>query len=174
MAKKGKSNKNLVGLAKDKTTKSTEKKEVKKPVEEVVGDEVTENVKRKVNELISSIPSELKNNDEVFELEGEDTKVGNEWLEEQIDLLSQEVERLRKELAESKGDYKKLHEDYMKLSKNKNVEYLDTELNKKVVAFFDDVQTAYMKMGKNLQIVPPAFLNRMVTFFPFLKKYKKF
>lgn len=127
----------------------------------------------KVDELLKDSTLTAPPKDDLLVLdESNDEPKGVEWLEEQVTLQGTEIERLRKELGIEKGKNTKLPA---------SGGASDGELQKAVTTLFNELQTNYLKMGKNpstgasnLVLPPVAFMNRMIMFFPFLKKNKQF
>lgn len=172
--------KNLMNLAKG-TKKPTSV--AKKPAEklEVVktitpAEERDLKAKQAVAELLQDVQltPEIKE-EPVLEIEAA-PNMGTEWLEEQVTLLNEQVENLRNELAQSKDDYADLYNS----TQNGGV-VNEGEVKTKVLELFDELQQNYVNMGKNpmtgapnFQVLFPAFLNRMILFFPFLGNYKKY
>lgn len=158
--------KNLAGLAKGKakTTKTTTTT-AKKKTSNLEVDERDLKAKQKVEELLQDI--KLTKDDEKQPEKVEDKK-GVEWLEEQLQTLTERNEVLEKEAVEAKENYKKLHE------RMNSTPTSNPDVEAKVVQLFDELQNGYLRYGKNFIVYFPAFLNRMILFFPFLEKYKKF
>lgn len=171
--------KNLVSMAKggtNKTTKTgtTAKTTGKTKKSLTPAKERDLKAKQKVEELLSDVELTQKKDGSLLEMENEPIK-GVDWLEEQVSKLSEENSKLKNDLVTVKEDYNKLFSDFQKVKKGETPTPVpDTELKGNVVKLFDEIQANYMAMGKNFVIVPPAFLNRLITFFPFLKKQKKF
>ena len=158
---------NLINLV-SKSEKNDEKKE--KEVEKLVDDKELK-AKEKVKELLKDIDLLSDADKKVVSAE---IQKGTEWLEDQINVLSEKNTELEKEAAEAKENYKKLFADFQKL-KEGNVSQADSgEVNKKVVQLFLELQDNYNKLGRNFIVYFPAFLNRMIMFFPFLQKHKNF
>lgn len=133
--------------------------------------------KRKVDELLSDLPIDPKKKDDLLELDESSEvtvdKQSVEWLQEQLGKLAEENEKYKKEAEEAKTNYKKLYENFEKIKEGKNV-VTDDELKQNVSTVFNELQSNYMKFGKNFVIAPVAFMNRLIMYFPFLKKQKKF
>lgn len=176
---------NLVNLAKNKKkpiAKKSEKEVVvieEKPI--TPAEERDLKAKQKVKELLQDVPMTLEKKDDLLEVEIEPQKEGNEWLEEQVTLLGDQSENLRNELAQTKEDYKKIFEENQRLKNNigiptpNNGVVMNDEVTKaNVLRIFNEIQDNYLAMGRNFIIVPPAFLNRLVMFFPFLESHKKY
>jgi hypothetical protein len=168
---------NTVGIAKGNTRKPAAKRKpaaAKKPVAKKLTPEQERDrkAKEKVAELLKDSPlSETK--EELLELEEEPK--GTEWLQEQLPLLTQQIEGLKTELKTEKEMNTVLTQ---KLEASGGG---DGEVTKGVHMLFDELQANYVNMGKNQQtgapnliIAPTAFLNRLIQLFPFLAKKKKF
>jgi|LSQX01.3.fsa_nt_gb hypothetical protein len=156
--------KNLTALAKGKAKAKTtpvKKEEVKKAIES----ERDLKAKQKVEELLQDI--KLTPDDKKIE-ETKEVKNGVNWLEEQIEILTEKNAILEKEAKEAKENYKKL------LESSQNVSQSNPQTDTKVLELFDELQNGYLRFGNNFIVYFPAFLNRMVLFFPFLEKWKKF
>lgn len=138
-----------------------------------------EKVKEIANDLLKDIPltvDEHMNNAtemviESSEINDKKSQSNSEWLEEQVGLLTDQVQELRKQLADK-------NEEFDNLLKGGN--HSDSQLKDTVIRLFSEIQTNYLSMGKNpvtkqpnLVIPPLAFMNRMVLFFPFLNEIKK-
>jgi len=156
---------------------------VKKTVEKVIEKKITPaeerdiKTKAKVAELLQDVDLEPKKDEELLEINTE-SKGDVEWLGEQVSKLSEENERLRSEAALAKEDYGKLFEDFQKLKKGDGIVLTntidDSTLKAKITQLFGEIQANYLAMGRNFVIVPAAFLNRLILFFPFLGGEKKF
>lgn len=133
--------------------------------------------KKKVEELLGDLPIDPKKKDELLELDESQQVVDSEsieWLREQVGKLVDENAVLKKEADEAKNNYQKIFDDYQKLKSGKPDAVTDTDLRNNLVILFNELQTNYFKMGNNFVVVFPAFLNRMIKYFPFLEKQKKF
>ncbi len=174
---------NLVKLAKsDGETKkkiTTVKKATK--VEKVLTPEEERDLKakQKVNELLKDVDlMPKKEGEELLELdEGKENK-SVEWLEEQLVALSDANAKLKSELDVAKGDYTKLFAEFQKIKQGGDVVLsnndVDTPLKASIVKLFNEIQANHLALGRNFVIVPPAFLNRLIMFFPFLEGEKRF
>jgi hypothetical protein len=178
---------NLAKLAKsnDKKKDNVNKKltEVKKTEVKPLTPEEERDLKAKqrVEELLQDVSLKLTKDEKPEELlevdDGE--KVKNiEWFEEQIEALSAENALLKRDAEEAKENYAKIlatlkqtKETGAVMLTNDNV---DTELKAKVVRLFNEIQANHLSMGKNFIIVPVAFLNRLIMFFPFLQDERRF
>ena len=156
---------------------------VKKTVEKVIEKKITPaeerdiKTKAKVAELLQDVNLEPKKDDELLEINTE-SKGDVEWLGEQVSRLSEENERLRSEAALAKEDYSKILADFQKLKKGDGIVLTntidDSALKTQITQLFGEIQANYLAMGRNFVIVPAAFLNRLILFFPFLGGEKKF
>jgi hypothetical protein len=173
-----------------KLAKGGEKKEkvTKKPVEKKVKEvplspEQERDIKAKetVSKLLEgseifASPTDV-NKEELLELSGEENK-SVEWLEEQVTLLSDENTKLKSELEVAKIDYGKLFTEFQKLRQGKDIVLTnpdaDSAIKTTLVKLFNEIQTNHLALGRNFVIVPPAFLNRLIMFFPFLQDEKRF
>jgi len=172
--------KDVIGLAKSGTATAkkpaarkpaAKKPVVKQPTAEEIRDQ---KAKAKVEELLQDSPiTTFDKKDDLLELD-EPTKEepkGVEWLEEQVTLLNQQKEALSAELGVVKAENQAL-----KLGGGSN----DGEVTKVVVQLFDELQENFVRMGVdnrgmgNFRIYTPGFLNRMIKFFPFLEKHKRY
>lgn len=174
--------KSLVKLAKgdgeSKKKVITTKKSVKKEKVLTPAEERDLKVKAKVDELLEG--SELlsppkENSEELLEINNEANK-SFEWLEEQVTLLSDENTKLKGELEIAKSDYNKL---FSELQKGRQGIVLtnpegDAAIKATLVKLFNEIQANHLALGRNFVIVPPAFLNRLIMFFPFLQDEKRF
>lgn len=133
--------------------------------------------RRKVDELLSDLPIDPKKKDGLLELDESSEitvdKQSVEWLQEQLTKLADENEKYKKEAEEAKINYKKIYDDFQKIREGKNI-VTDDEIKQKVSTVFNELQTNYLKYGKNFVIAPVAFMNRMVMYFPFLKNQRKY
>ena len=178
--------KDVVGLAKKTTTKkpaakkpATKRKPLaKKTVVEKTPEEIRDlKAKETVKTLLEDSPIVTLNSKEEIP---EETKVdetisespkGVEWLEEQVATLSRE--------KQEQGEIiQRLQDENQSLRTGGNVP--DGNTNESLVRLFDELQENFLKMGINSQgegnfyIKTPGFLNRMVKFFPFLEKNKRY
>ena len=170
--------KNLVGIAKSGTAtakkpaarKTAAKKTARKPAakkpapEPVLSAEELRDKKAKetVNELLQDVDLSLEKKDDLLELD-ETPEAGDvqsvDWLQEQVGLQAQTIEGLRKELADAKVA---------------NPAPATSDTDKKVVELFNELQENYGRLGPNFEVRFPAFLNRMIKFFPFLAEHKRY
>lgn len=173
-----KSNKSLVNLAKGK--KPVVKKE-EKVIEKPLTPEEERDLKAKetVSRLLSGAdltPKDKK--DELLEVEPEVR--GSEWLQEQVSLLSSENVVLRNELDVAKDSYARIFAENQRIKSGAGIAD-DGVLKSQVIKLFHELQSNYINMGKdqytgdpNFRIIPGAFLNRLIQFFPFLQQEKRF
>ena len=179
MAKKD----NLVKLAKgNKETPIAPavKEEVKVPEKVLTPEEERDQkTKAKVNELLNGIkltPDVDEKKEELLEVEEEPK--GVEWLEEQMSRLTEENEKLKAEANLAKEDYSKLFGAFQEQKNgvvlNDNSNASDTLLKTKVIQLFNEIQANHLALSYNFVIVPVAFLNRLILFFPFLEDQKRF
>ena len=182
--------KNLVKLAKstNKNNATVQEKKTVTPTEKKPSNPKEERdlkAKQRVDDLLKDVPltiNELNSKNDNSGLSGSSNKtpeLTSEWLEEQVGLLSTDVETLRSELGKAKADYKKIFDENQQLRGGANVN--DSVIKSKIVELFNELQGNYMSMGKNpingapnFIISPAAFMNRMILFFPFLQGEKKF
>jgi len=175
---------NLVKLAKggkNTKTKPATKPAVKKVEEKPLTPEEERDLKakQKVKELLSDVPLVPPTSDEVLELEEEKKEVeGVDWLTEEVTKLTAENEQL-------KADYSKLFEENKRLKGVSKVP-IDTPVDEdavkvNLVKLFNELQANYLRNPgvsqfgtPNFIIYPVAFMERMVMFFPFLGKEKKY
>ena len=170
---------NLMKFAKgdDKKAKTPAKK--KEVAEKVLTPEEERDLKakEKVATLLEGVDLTLKKGgDDLLEIDTPPKENGDyQWLEEQVQKLTEENERLNSEAAVAKADYAKIFETYQQL-KNGAVsgspENGDNRL--KVIQLFNEIQANYVSMGKNFIIHPPSFLLRLIMFFPFLENERRF
>lgn len=149
------------GKAKAKTTVAKKKEEAKK-----TADDRDLKAKQKVEELLQDIKL---TKEEEKKIEKVEDKKGVEWLEEQLEILTERNAVLENEAKEAKENYEKLYQSTQNKPQSNN-----SNTDTKVLELFDELQNGYMRYGSNFIVYFPAFLNRMVLFFPFLEKYKKY
>lgn len=176
---------NLVKLAKgssSKKTATTTRKSTKKVEEKPLTPEEKRDLKakQKVKELLEDVDlTPKKESEDLLELDEGKGNKSIEWLEEQLTALSDINTKLKGELEVAKGDYTKLFNEFQRLKQSGSGVVLtnadvDTPLKANLVRLFNEIQTNHLTMGKNFVIVPPAFLNRLIMFFPFLESEKRF
>jgi hypothetical protein len=169
---------NLAKLAKGGSSKkdTTTKKTVVEVPEKVLTPEEERDLKakQKAEELMGSIDIiPKKKDDDLLEVDDELPKEGSEWLGEQVSLLSEQVESLRAELALAKGDYQKIFEENQRIKAGVGIQD-DGAVKANVIKIFNELQENHFAMGVNFIIYPVAFMNRLVVFFPFLEKVKRY
>jgi hypothetical protein len=128
---------------------------------------------------VSLTPKKEEAEEEIFEIDNK--KVENiEWLQEQLGLVTSENDLLKSDLLAAKDDYAKLLTENQRIKNGASIQD-DGVLKSTVTKLFHELQSNYISMGKNMytgepnfRIVPGAFLNRLIVYFPFLQKEKKF
>ncbi len=179
----------VIGIAKGIAKKSARKPAAKKPAtrKKAAAKKLTEPVltpvqerdlkaKAKVEELLEDIqltPEKKEEKEDLLILdETPEEPKGVEWLEEQLSLLTQDNDRLKAENDVLVGEN-------MQFRAGDNPR--NEEVTVKVVELFEELQTNHMRMGVppgskvgNFRIYCPGFLDRMITFFPFLNDYKQY
>ena len=176
--------KNVISLAKSGT--ATAKKPVakkrkptaRKSAKKLSPAQVRDNkAKAKVEELLQDVDLSLDKKDDLLVLDEAPVVEGKgtEWLQEQVTLLSKTNGELRKKLAQSKKDYQKI------LTSKGGETATDGDVKKIVIDLFNELQENHLKLGVNpqtgvgnIRIYCPGFLNRLIKFFPFLEKVKKY
>jgi hypothetical protein len=180
------SKKNLVGLAKKNKKPTIIQKNDEKPVEKnklTATEERDLKAKETVEKLLANSPIiTLDKKEEPIKIDSKDDIEevrGVEWLEEQVLLLSEKNKLLESELVLTKEDYMKLYDEYH--GNNGDVDYADNnEVKIGIINLFNELQNNHIKLGVNEQglgnfrIYCPGFLNRMITFFPFLEEIKRY
>lgn len=171
--------KNLAGIAKKSGTATKRKPAAKKPAAkkpvtrkkpvakkepELSPEEIRDQkAKAKVDELLQDVDLTLEKKDDLLELD-ETPEAGDiqsvEWLQEQVTLQAQQIEGLRGELAQARVE--------------NPVAAVSGAEKEAVLTLFNELQENYTRMGANFQVRFPAFLNRMIMFFPFLAEHKKY
>ena len=162
----------VVSLAKKTTTKKTAAKSVAKKTtaKKSAAEERDLKAKKTVEKLLEDSPIiTLDKKEELLEFdESSQEPNGIEWLEEQVTLLTQKNKALNLEL------------NTIQLKQNTGVSIDDGDVKKVVIQLFNELQENYIKMGVdkqgmgNFRIYTPGFLNRMIKFFPFLEKVKRY
>jgi predicted nucleic acid-binding Zn-ribbon protein len=165
--------KNFSALAKGKPT--NQKPTVNKPKVEVIKKEEkvidTENptdvTKNMVNEILKNVTHEIEKPEYVEEYIPNTNDLNSlEWLQEQVDLLTQENKSLNDELSEVYG-----------LVNNGNNGETDTQIINEIISLFMELQnnlTGNNPQGQKwtMASIPHLLLN-LTTRFPFLDKYKR-
>ena len=187
-----KSNKSLVNLALGGNKKATpakkkevviEKKLTPEEEKELKDEERDLKAKETVKNLLDgaeiSLTPKVKENDDLLEVDETQVKSAD-WLQDQVALLTSENELLKGELAVAKGDYQRIFSENQRVKSGAGVQN-DEELKKGVLTIFHEIQSQYMKNPgfrpdgiPNFFILPVAFINRLIVFFPFLAKEKRF
>jgi hypothetical protein len=178
-----KSNKSLVSLATGKNKASANDIEV---VDKVTTPEEERKLKAKetVDKLLENVDLSLEKKDDLLELATSETRQeveGAEWLQEQVALLSSENELLKNDLAAAKDNYVKIFSEFQNLKGGTAGVQDDGVTKSQVIKLFNELQSNHLAMGKNqmtgepnFRIHPIAFMNRLILFFPFLDKEKRF
>jgi hypothetical protein len=170
--------KNLINLAKGNNDEKSSKKTENLTPEE----ERDLKAKQTVNELLQDVKILPSNDDKLLEIENDskENNGGNEWLSEQVDVLTQENEKLRQETEIAKEDYARIFAENQRLKNNLGV-VDEGAIKIKIIELFNELQNNYISMGvnpmtntPNFVIYFPAFLERMVMFFPFLGDKRKY
>ncbi|MFA5366408.1 MAG: hypothetical protein WC333_00595 [Dehalococcoidia bacterium] len=119
-------------------------------------------------------------NDDLLEVDDRPNTMSTDWLTEQMTLLTEENERLRKEAEVAKEDYAKIFREYQQMKTNAGI-VDENALKIKVVEYFDELQNYFISKGYNLNsgngnliVKFPAFLEKIVSFFPFLANKRKY
>ena len=177
---------NLMKLAKGKketTVKApaVKKEEVKVPEKVLTPEEERDlKTKAKVEELLDGVEMTLKTEEEkkeeILEIAPEPDSKDVNWLEEQVSKLSEENESLKSEAALAKSDYSRIFEAFQELKNGVtlNTSNSDEQLQVKVIELFNEIQAQYLSIGTTSIIFTPAFLNKLIKFFPFLDEHRRF
>jgi len=175
MAKK---NDDVIGLAKSGTATSkkpaarkpaakkptTRRKPTPKKEPELTPEQIrNQKAKERVTNLLQGVDLTLEKKEELLELDetpvaGDSENV--EWLQEQITLLTQINEQLKSDLEAAKL--------------GSPTAAVAGGSDEKVLTLFNELQENYLRMRGNFEVRFPAFLNRMIMFFPFLAQHKKY
>jgi len=163
----------VVSLAKKTSTKKTVAKSATKKItaKKSAAEERDLKAKKTVEKLLEDSPiTTLDKKEELLEFdESSQEPKGIEWLEDQVTLLTQKNEALTAELEMSQPEKQQFKQDVS-----------DGDVKKIVIKLFSELQENYIKMGidnkgmGNFRIYTPGFLNRMIKFFPFLEKVKRY
>jgi hypothetical protein len=166
-----------------KFTKSDKKSE-KQEEEKILTPEEERDLKAKqmANTLLQDVKLPKigeQTNDDLLEVDDSPNQASTGWLTEQVALLTEENERLRKEAEVAKEDYAKIFTEYQRIKTISPSS--DSEMKLKVVELFDELQDNFIRMGvnphtgrENFIVRFPAFLQRMIVFFPFLESRRKY
>ena len=153
-------------------------------VEEVVEDKV-QTAKETVDELLKDVPMEIKSG-ELLELdetpEGDPNDV--EWLTEQLATIGEENDKLRKEAAEAKKNYKKLYEEHQKVNGGAtpgdiaNPQLVpDSEIKRGAISLLEEFQSEYLRhpthTRAHTKISLVALIQKMLGALPFLDEYRR-
>jgi len=167
----------VVSLAKKTSTKKTVAKSVTKKTtaKKSAAEERDLKAKKTVEKLLEDSPiNTLDKKEELLEFdEPTQEPKGIEWLEEQVTLLTQKNEAINYELEVIQLENQQLRQDA-------GLSIGDGDVKKIVIKLFNELQENYVKMGidkqgmGNFRIYTPGFLNRMIKFFPFLEKVKRY
>ena len=162
--------KDLVKLAKSNDKKTTEPKKTNP-------DNTNDRdlmIKKRVEKLIDEIPllkEENKNN--LLELDSSDDKDQSkniEWLQEQVDVLTQKNEKLEKEAEEAKENYKKLFNKYQEELNSGD----DGDIKGNISNIFNELNKEYLRHSKETrdytQVNVKYLLEKFLTNFSFLLK----
>jgi len=177
--------KNLMNLAKGGKKTSPAKKVVEKKVEKPITPAEERDIKAKarVEELLEGVQLTPEKKEDLLELEPAETpKEGAEWLEEQVTLLTEQNELLRSELSLAKQDYERILIENQHIKTGVfGVSPSDGAVKAKVIELFEEIQNNHISLGVdpitnigNFRIYCPGFLNRLITFFPFLAERKRY
>ena len=176
-------NSKLLNLAKgnDKKSPPAKKTSVKLKEIPITPEEQRDlKAKAKVKELLEGVSFESpKKEEELLEITKEEQH-GTDWLQEQVAALSSENELLKFDLTTAKDNYAKIFDENQRIKTGVGIQD-DGVLKTGILTIFHEVQSNYVKNPGNTQygtpnfvIVPPAFLNRMIMYFPFLQQEKRF
>lgn len=174
-------NKNLLKLAKGSGKKAPAAKKTVAKKETLTPEEERDlKAKAKVKELLEGASlAPKKEEEELLEISREEQQ-GSDWLQEQVAALSSENQLLKADLATAKDDYLKIFAENQRLKEGVGVQD-ESAMKTAVTTVFHEIQSNYLKNPGNTQygtpnfvIVPPAFLNRMIMYFPFLQQEKRF
>jgi hypothetical protein len=167
----------------EKQQTTVKQKPVVKPVEEKVltpEEERDLKAKQMVEELLSDVEFLPKSEEivavEKTVVEAKTSGEGVEWLEEQVNLLTEENSALKIQLQQAKDDYSRLFNQYREKSENSEMFSKTPENN--IMLLFDEFQNNYL--GRNAEnqrydfIYMDKLLRKMLSVFPFLDKYRRF
>lgn len=171
----------LISLAKGRSsTKVTAEKNKPVDVKNKTPEEIRDiKAKQKVEELLSDVnmsyTTSVETPPNVIRV-----KEGIEWFEQELEMLTKENEKLKQETFEAKTEYEKIFTAYQHL-KGGGGHVDEEDIKNSIVRLFSEIQENYITMGidpvkrvPNLVLPPVAFMNRMIMFFPFLERHKKF
>jgi hypothetical protein len=169
-------NNKLLSFAKGEN-KTTQKKVDPKTPEE----ERDLKAKEKVGELLKDIKLTPTNEDDLLEISmpSKNDEDGVKWLTDQVAVLSEENEKLRLDAEFYQENYQKILNENQQIKSGAGI-VDDSTVKLKVLELFNELQNNYMSMGfspsgeSNFRVIFPAFLERMVVFFPFLGDKRKY
>lgn len=157
------------------------KVENKKPLSRE--EERDQKAKQMVNDILKDVNLDPNKPDDLLVVEDADDvapKGDLMWLEEQVDLLTSRNNLLETELNKSKNEYEKLYTEFQLIRQGGGVAG-DEFVKQKVIELFNEIQSNHIKLGTdpmsgigNFRIYCPGFLNRLVSFFPFLNEFKQY
>lgn len=175
--------KKLINLAKGGGKKATPVKKEEEVQEKVLTPDEERDLKAKetVKNLLDGAEIDLTSKPKEEDLlEVEQEPKSSEWLQEQVALLASENQNLKDELAVAKNDYQRIFNENQRIKTGEGIQN-DAEMKKGVLTVFHEIQSNFLKNPgftpqgtPNFVIVPAAFLNRLILFFPFLAKEKRF
>jgi hypothetical protein len=173
-------NNKLLNLAKSGGKKASPAKKTGTKEKEITPEEQRDlKAKAKVKELLDGASLAPPKEDDLLEISKEEQH-GTEWLQEQVSALSSENQLLKADLNAAKEDYQKVFAENQRIRTGAGIQD-ESALKTGVLTIFHEIQSNYLKNPGNTQygtpnfvIVPPAFLNRMIMYFPFLQKEKRF
>ncbi len=146
-------------------------------------DERDAKAKERVEKLLAeSDINFLKKEDELIEFVTDSTvEKNNSWLAEQVATLTDENLKLRSEAETAREDYRKIFAELQNLKSGRITSVDGDVVKSKVCELFDELQENYISRGRhpitgapNFIVVFPAFLERMILFFPFLVDRKRY
>ena len=147
--------KNMASIAK-KTTRGRPKSVEQTNKSEISNEDYKAKAREKIDELLGDIELTPQERKKINEEISKEEMGGINWLSEQVDLLTKENEKLKSEISKTRG-----------LSSKESM-----ELKNKIIEFFSEFQTYYLKWGK-LHVDPPSFMNKMIKIFPFLQQHSR-
>lgn len=168
------------GGKKTPPAKKVAEKKVEKPI--TPAEERDLKAKARVEELLACVQLTPEKKEDLLELEpAEAPKEGAEWLEEQVTLLTEQNELLRSELSLAKQDYERIFVENQHIKTGVGITSNDGVVKANVIELFEEIQNNHITLGVdpttnigNFRIYCPGFLNRLITFFPFLEERKRY
>jgi len=136
--------------------------------------------------ILSAPKSEKEPEAEEAKAETTEERQGSDWLQEQVILLRQDLEQAQLELAQSRDEYDNLYATVEQQIHDgvlpQQVLYGDGgDVKQSAISLFNELQSNLLSMGLNQEtgqpnfiIYPIGFLLRLIEFFPFLEKEKRF